>query len=176
MTSRIRVKMGPIEVEYEGSEIFLKYELLQFLGAISELYGSSGIWAPGTGVQDVSLTTPTEIGPASTGSEWSTATVAAKLDCTTGRDLVMAACARLAFGLGLGTFTRDQILGEMKAATAYYRENHRKNLTNYLRTLLKKSELVESAKGSYALSASARKRLEQQLASQRFAQGSTQPN
>jgi hypothetical protein len=35
MTSKIRIKLGAIEVEYEGSEQFLKEELPQLLTAVS---------------------------------------------------------------------------------------------------------------------------------------------
>ncbi len=38
MSSRLNLKMGPIEVEYEGSEIFIKTELLGFVEAILRLY------------------------------------------------------------------------------------------------------------------------------------------
>ena len=41
MTSKIRIKLGAIEVEYEGSEQFLKEELPQLLTAVSELYAKS---------------------------------------------------------------------------------------------------------------------------------------
>lgn len=43
MTSKIRIKMGPIEVEYEGSENFLKEELPELLGTVSNLYKESGL-------------------------------------------------------------------------------------------------------------------------------------
>ena len=43
MNSKIRIKLGPIEVEYEGSEAFLKEELPQLLTAVSDLYSKSNI-------------------------------------------------------------------------------------------------------------------------------------
>ena len=43
MTSKIRIKLGPIEVEYEGTESFLKEELPQLLEAVANLYKQSGI-------------------------------------------------------------------------------------------------------------------------------------
>ncbi len=36
MTSKIRIKLGPIEVEYEGSESFLKEELPYLLAAVAK--------------------------------------------------------------------------------------------------------------------------------------------
>ena len=38
MTSRIRIKMGTIEVDYEGSEEFLKNDLLGLLESIVTIY------------------------------------------------------------------------------------------------------------------------------------------
>jgi len=40
-TSKIKIKLGAIEVEYEGSESFLKEELPQLLSAVSDLYAKS---------------------------------------------------------------------------------------------------------------------------------------
>jgi hypothetical protein len=42
MESKIRIKMADIEVEYEGSEAFLKGELPAILDAVSKLHGDKG--------------------------------------------------------------------------------------------------------------------------------------
>jgi hypothetical protein len=42
MTSKIKIKMGAIEIDYEGSEEFLKEELPSLLKTVSDLYKSSG--------------------------------------------------------------------------------------------------------------------------------------
>ena len=42
-TAKMRIKMGPIEIEYEGSEDFLKQELTDLLSAVSKLYQDSGL-------------------------------------------------------------------------------------------------------------------------------------
>jgi hypothetical protein len=95
MTSKLRIKMGPIEVEYEGSEEFLKQELPDLLRAVTTLYKDSGI----TEVQGDSPD-----GASATGLQGTTATYAAKLGGGTGPELAIAAAARLRIGLGLGTF------------------------------------------------------------------------
>jgi hypothetical protein len=40
--SKIRIKLGDIEVEYEGAESFLKDELPALLNAVSKLHHESG--------------------------------------------------------------------------------------------------------------------------------------
>lgn len=42
MTSKIRIKLGPVEVEYEGNEAFLKDELPDLLSAVARLHKESG--------------------------------------------------------------------------------------------------------------------------------------
>ena len=155
MTSKIRIKMGPIEIEYEGSETFLKVELPELLGAVSNLYKESGLCSK------PSLETPE---PISTGGteitqpppiEATTGSIAAKLQCKTGPDLVMAAAARLTFVLEKDKFTRDDLLEEMKTASAYYNKNYSGgNLTKYLSTLMKNGKINEPSKNTYSLTAS----------------------
>ena len=43
MTSKIRIKMGFIEVEFEGSEQFLKEELPDLLTGVSQLHSKSSL-------------------------------------------------------------------------------------------------------------------------------------
>jgi hypothetical protein len=43
MASRLKIKIGPVEVEYEGEEKFLKEELPALLKAVSNLHKASGL-------------------------------------------------------------------------------------------------------------------------------------
>jgi hypothetical protein len=38
MDTRIHIKMGPIEVEYQGSDDFLKKDLLQLMTSVAHLF------------------------------------------------------------------------------------------------------------------------------------------
>lgn len=163
MTSKIRIKLGPIEVEYEGSEEFLKKELPDFLSAISQLYRESGV--------NLISSVPSanqQLGQTDAGSQaivGTTGTIAAKLNVTSGPDLAVAAAVRLMLGLGQGSFTRDQLLTEMKSASSYYKKSYRSNLSNMLSGLVKSSRFVETAKDTYALSANTKTDMESRLAS-----------
>lgn len=156
MTSKIRIKLGPIEVEYEGSESFLKEELPDLLAAVAKLHKESA--APAE-----ALHAPPK--PPSAGAvQGTTATIAAKLGVKSGPDLILAACARMTFVSGQASFTRKQITDEIKGATGYYKKTYLNNLTTYLQQLVKDQKLVESSTDTFALSVPTRTQVETQLA------------
>jgi hypothetical protein len=160
MTSRIRIRMGPIEVECEGTEDFLKGEFPKLLEKVSGIYESSGLHIPSEELPPGTDDLTSKPGAV----QWSTETIAGKINCSSGRDLVIAASAHLTFVQGMGTFSRQQIRDEMKTAAAYYKKSYSNNLSAYLRRLVADNDLVEAASGQYALSAPTRNRLEKQLA------------
>jgi hypothetical protein len=155
MTIKIRMKMGPIEIEYEGSENFLKEELPELLRAVSKLYKESGLtdksYSKMTKPDDQTVTEKEQ--PAQL--EATTGSIAAKLQCKTGPDLILAAASRLTFVLGKEKFTREDLIKEMKSASSYYKKTYSGgNLTKYLSNLLKKCKLNEPSQNNYSLSAS----------------------
>lgn len=160
MTSKIRIKMGPIEIEYEGSETFLKVELPELLKAVSNLYKESGL----AGKRSLETTEP--LGGAgidetqATQFEATTNSIAAKLQCKTGSTLIMAAAARLTFVLDKEKFSRDDLFKEMQTASGYYKKTYGGgNLTKYLNRLIKNGKLNEPSKNNYSLSASMKSEL-----------------
>jgi len=165
MTSKIRIKIGDIELEYEGEEDFFKKEFPGILTATWKLYREIGPPKPtgpaapanGPNVQ------PSSQGPVG----GTTATFAAHLGCKTGPDLVLAAGARLTFVLNKETFDKKELLREMQSASSYYRKTYGSNLGAYVGRLVKKQKLVERAKGTYALHAGTRSEMEGTLATQR---------
>lgn len=159
MTSKLRIKMGPIEVEYEGSEDFLKLELPELLRAVTTLYKDSGI-------TDIQQDNPGVIGGApASGPQGTTATYAAKLGGGTGPDLALAAAARLRISLGSGTFSRTKLLEEMKSASSYYKKSYSSNLTKIISGLVASQKLIEAAKDTYSLHATTEKEVRAKLAS-----------
>lgn len=159
MTSKIRMKLGSIEVEYEGTENFLKEEFLQLLEAVANLYKQSGLSeikqnSGGSG----------GVGVAVQQLQSTTGAIAAKLGCKSGPDLTIAAAARLTLASGKETFSRKDILNEMKTATAYYKATYRGNFSAILNGLIKDGALLEPAKDTYSLSATKKTELGKQLA------------
>ncbi len=156
MDTKIRIKMGPIEVEYEGSEGFLKEGLPKLIERVHELHGKTESEG---GPQGTAPSVPGGTVPKS-----STASIAAKLGCKSGPDLLIAAGAHFTFSKGLETFTRKQLLSEMKTAKAYYRKSYRANLTSHLNGLVKAGKLNEPSNETYCLGVETRKSLEARLA------------
>lgn len=161
MTSKIRIKMGPLEVDYEGSEEFLKQELPQLLSSLSTLYRDAGVQSSNRQENGAPAAPSDGDGAAIEGT---TGTISAKLGVKSGPDLLLAACAHLTFVQKQDALKRLDILEAAKTATSYYTESVRKNLTAYLDNLVKAGKLIERSKDVYVLQAEARKALEGQLA------------
>jgi len=164
MTSKIRIKIGQIEVEYEGSEEFTKQELLGLIQTMSDLC-KTAIPTPLPTAISPTPTLATAASPQPLVGQISVGNIAAKIKCKKGPDLVLAAAASLALVKNKDCFTRQEILEEMKAATGYYKTTYMSNLTVYLNGLIKSAKLLERPSGEYALHANARSELESQLAS-----------
>jgi hypothetical protein len=162
LSSKLRIRIGEVEIDYEGTEEFLKQELPQLLKTAMELHKASGAaLASNTGKGSASGTTA----GAGAVPSLTTGSIAAKLAAKSGSDLLIAAAAHLAFVKKTEPFTRQQLLSEMQSATSYYKSNYSPNLSSYIKTALQKDgALSESAKNSYALTAATRADLEKKLA------------
>lgn len=157
MESKIKIKLGPIEVEYEGSESFLKQELPALIKTVTELSKSAGVTLGNI------ETDHDKSKPDAGRLQLSTTSIATKMSCSSGADLVLAAAAHLTLAKKMEVFSRKQLLDDMKTASGFYKSTHRDNLSTYLKSLLK-DKLNERSAGQYSLSASARKELESKLA------------
>lgn len=167
--SKIKIKLGAIEVEYEGSEAFLKEELPALLGAVAELYQKSGSShsldlkqseAPSSAQITDSNSAPKVGGQI----QMTTGAIAARLQVKSGGDLVIAAAARLALVENQESFSRQRLIQEMKSAASYFRKTYISNLSATLKTLLKEGRLNEPAKDTYALTALSDQELRSRLA------------
>lgn len=157
MESKIRIKAGQVEVEFEGSETFLKTELLDIVTKLSELHGTTS---------DLGGPPFTKGGTRLAGGVGlSTASIAAKLGCGSGPDLVLAAAAHLTLSQAAEAFTRQELNREIRAARAYYKKSYSSNLTKYLDAFVKSGKFNEPSTGTYSLAAAARKEMEARLAS-----------
>lgn len=148
MTSKIKIRIGAIELEYEGSEEFLKQELPDLLEAVVKLHDKSGV--------------VTQNGqPAGQGSggnsnhnkplEMTTAAIATKIGGRSGPELAFAACARLGFVAAKDRFSRKEILNEMKNASSFYKKSYNSNLTSILNGLMSADKITEPATEMYSL-------------------------
>lgn len=162
MSSKLRIRIGEVEIDYEGTEEFLKRELPQLLKTAMELHKASGAASASGAVKDGgsgSSAGKGRVGSLTTGS------IAATLGAKSGSELLTAAAAHLALVKDTEPFTRKQLLTEMQSATSYYKSSYSPNLTKYIKTALQKGgPLSETSRNHYALTAAARADLEMKLA------------
>ncbi|MGR3757538.1 MAG: hypothetical protein ACU0AT_09970 [Tranquillimonas sp.] len=167
--AKIKLKVGTMELEYEGDPEFLTggiEALLETMGGLaSKVPAEAPLPAPSTvtspATANGSVTTATAQGA---GFTFSTNTIAAHLSSNSGSDLVICAIAQLEFVQGKTSSTRSEVLAEMKTATTYYKNTYSNNLSKSFETLLKSKRINQIAKDTYALSAYERKQLEAKIA------------
>ena len=147
MATKLRVKLGAIELDYEGEEQFLKDEIGVLLEGIARLHKEAGRSLPAL---DAAGDGPGDDDAKTVGT---TASIAARLDVKDGAALILAACAHLTFVGKKSVIARKTLLDEMQSAAAYYKESYRKNLSSYLRSLMAQNKLNEPTRGNYALTA-----------------------
>lgn len=152
MTAKIRIKMGQVEVEYEGPEDFLRAELKDLLSGVMELHRERG----GNEPSDINSGADQEGQKPNDGSDYigTTNTFAAKLGVKSGPDLIIAAMAQKTLVGKKEKVTRTELLQEMHTATSYYKKSYSANLTKNLKSLVTSDKLREVAADTYALSAS----------------------
>lgn len=164
MSSKLRIRIGEVEIDYEGTEEFLKQELPQLLKTAMELHRASGGSSSGGSGKGEAGAAGGSAG-ARKAASLTTGSIAAKLGAKSGSDLLTAAAAHLVLVNGTEPFTRQQLLTEMQSATSYYKSSYSTNLTKYIKTALQKDgPLSETGKNAYALTAAARADLEKKLA------------
>ncbi len=151
MTSKIRIKCGSLEIEYEGEEGYLKDELPKLVEKILEVSTTMGSNLPDEASSSAQKNPRNE-----SDIEITTSNIATKIGAKSGSDVATAACLHLALVQRKDTFSRQEMLEEMKTATAAYNENMAKNLSPILGALLKKEILNEPRTGIFALTDSAR--------------------
>jgi hypothetical protein len=157
LSSKLRIRIGDVEIDYEGTEEFLKQELPELLKTAMELHRAAG--PPGPSGDSVGNTAKDKQQPLSL----TTGTIAAKLKVSSGGDLLLAAAAHLTLVSKKETFSRKELLAEMQRASSYYKKSYSGNLTNYLKSAVDGDELLETATDEYALTAKTRAELEAKL-------------
>ena len=157
MTSKLRIKFGRVEVDFEGSEDFIKQDLAGFIAKLKELGVSSGA------VESDSVEGP-KSGKMDLDQSLSTSMICAKLGCDSGSELVIAALAKLCVVDGSDKVTRKELTTEMRKATTYFKENYVKNLSNSLDTLISGQRVNDLGSSIYSLHATEISSLKAKLA------------
>ena len=162
ITTKIRFKIGQLEVEYEGGDSFLKNDLSNLLDKMVDFSKEHSV------TQFIDTSPDTKSAVSSTNGtqkiDLSTATIASRMGAKTGPDLAIAASTHLTFVKGKEVFTLAEIRAEMKGAKSYYNTSMGSNLSKNLKSLVKNKRLNETASDTYALTAPEKDAMEKLLA------------
>lgn len=159
--AKIRIKVGSMEVEYEGEPSFLKDGLENLLAKIAEL----STQVPPEQKPEIATPNGSDVSTvASNGADFSTSTIAAQVDAKSGTELAVCALAKLQLVDKKTSVERAELLAEMKTATAYYNKNMGSNLSASLKTLTTNKRVHQGAGGAYSLSSDERKSIEAKIA------------
>jgi hypothetical protein len=153
--AKIRIKVGSIEIDYEGDETFLKGDLLKVVQDLQKIAPA----APATSGKSAIAESKSAAGAPSL----TTKSIATTLGAKSGSDLAEAAVAHLAIIKGMTTFKRSEINDAMKSASGIYNANMTANLTKIIQTLLNQKTIVETASDTYSLTPDAETKLKGQL-------------
>jgi hypothetical protein len=147
MSTKMRAKVGAIEIEFDGEPDFLRDEVPKLLKALSALAKE----APAKEVKEAGASSGEA--PFSGGVQLTTNSIAAKLGVKSGSDLAIAAALELTRMKKKDRFSRQELLDSMKTANSYYRSTYLNNLSSTISRLIKDQRLLEPVKGHFSLSA-----------------------
>jgi hypothetical protein len=157
----IRIKLGQLEVEYQGDASFLKEDLLETVKQLLELQKENLI------VQQIASGADNGAGGTAT-FDHSTDSIANILGAKSGTLLALAAAAHLHFVKGKQKFTRQEIIAEMRTAPGHWKNSYSNNMSAYLNGLKgskdSKDRLRLVSDDTYALSSKEKQALEAKLA------------
>lgn len=158
---KIKFKTAHVEIEYEGSEEFLRAELLELTTKIEETYKAS----PPIDMLPQQAVVPSQQVTSNDAPKISLSlkSIAAKLNVTSEPELVLATCAYLTLSANRDTFTRKDIFDTMKTASGFYKKSYSSNLSVTLDGLIKNGKLLHQANDVFALSVQTRSELESRL-------------
>ncbi|HEY7244091.1 MAG TPA: hypothetical protein VH678_09440 [Xanthobacteraceae bacterium] len=156
----IRIKLGTIEVEYQGDASFLKDGLLKTVKELLEFREQYPAVSPAEKVTEAKHHNVRKGGE----FDHSTDTIANRLGAKSGPDLAFAAAAHLHFVKGKQKFSRAEIVAEMRTAPGHYKSSYHGNMTASLNRLTSKDRLRLVGGDTYALSNKEREALEATLA------------
>ena len=152
----IKIRLGALEVEYDGDQEFIESGLLNL---ISELKGV----APAASAGPAAAPAGNGDGSSPLGVGHTTSQIAQIMSVSTGPDLAIAAAAHLTIVKGQTHLQRADILKEMKGSPSFYTDNYSSNLSSILNGLVKKKQLNPIGANVFALANSMKKELEQKL-------------
>lgn len=156
MTSKLRLKLGRIEVEFEGTEEFIKQDLLPLLQKAKDLVGAIEDSPPDDETQQKK--TPTNF------KDLTTSMISAQLGVDSGPELIVAALAKRCIVDKAAKVSRKELTAEMRTASTYFKDTYVGNLTKSLNSLIDAKRVNDLGSDNYSLHASEQAAVEKKLA------------
>lgn len=146
--SKLSIKVGALELEYEGPESFSKADILELIEHLGE--------------HSTAIPTPLPINGGGTAGNANGAggggltdlgveSIAARLGAKSGTDVLLAAAVYLEANQGKAFYSRRELLDAAKQGGGYYSDGISSNLTAYLTSLVKGKKLNKRGDDQYAL-------------------------
>jgi hypothetical protein len=155
--SKISICCGGVSVEFDGTEEFIKQELIGLVSKVAELVSTTPSVGP-LGDHANKLVS------SKSGLNLSTKTIYSKLGEESGRGLAIAAAAYLTLVNGAETFSQLELRKTMKSATGIYDEvSHGSNLSKIVSKMIKDDLLQQTSSGQYSLAQNERDKIWQKL-------------
>lgn len=152
MPTKLKIKMGHIEFEYEGDAAYDSAAVKDLFSHMESLLVSAPPRVIRVALDD-KTPAESEVEPPLDIVDHDTQTVAAHLQAKTGVEVAIAAAAHLQICQGKKGFTRKELLADMQQAHGYYNQAMSGNLTKILRTLISQKRVVSTTGGQITLSA-----------------------
>lgn len=163
--TKLRVKLGAAEIEFEGEQDFLKSEIMPQISKMFEMVESRA---------DLQKPAPTLLvdhtkGPSKDRtaeeppSTLTTSTIATILGVNSATELAISALARLTIVGGASSASRQEILDEMKTAPLFFKQSFVNNHSNTMKVIQKSDRVRLVGNDRYSLSNKERKELEEKL-------------
>ncbi|MFM9850565.1 MAG: hypothetical protein ACKVP3_25970 [Hyphomicrobiaceae bacterium] len=133
--TRLRVKLGAAEIEYEGGAASLERLIMPTVAKMIEMVEShADLQRPSAPIQIEQSKAPAPQ-LSSNAYDHSTNTIAVSTNASSASELAIAACAHLALVKKKERFNRKEMLDEMKSAPSFFNSNMPGNHTKTLATL-----------------------------------------
>ncbi len=151
MDIKLKMKIGSVEVDYEGEAEFFKNEFPSLIEMLSRGYNQASSLI--NAVEQEETFDPVSDKAKMAKTSYSVSTIAGKLNASTGPELLLAAASCLTFTDGREAFSRQELLKKMQDAKSYYKKSYGSNLSKMLSTFVKSGALLEGTSNAYSLSA-----------------------
>lgn len=149
-TSKLKIKIGNIELEYEGQHSFLKDDFIETMKQVIDL--QSAIPETVQHRTDETTAQPQTQQSGEVKLNQSVTTIANLLNADSGPTIAIAAAAYLNIVESKTSFNRKDLLATMKNAHGRYKETYSSNLTKTINQLTKADKFRVNGNDAYTLS------------------------